>query len=235
MSQNFTGDSYDSSHVAATDLQNMEDNFAALKSQFSGTSAPSNPVLGMPWVDTTNNILKMYDGTQWVNVFNYSTGEFYIGTGFITAAMIADAARKPSLVAGETITPLNCNPTNLNVTNITGLRLLIATADGDSKTGVTSWSLVSPGYYVYIPGGTQTVRASFYFNNSSGSYASYARYKIGGLASGSVSTSNPGTWRHDVTVDVSSLSAGRYLLQFEMFSDLSSINAYINHASFWAE
>lgn len=58
MSQTYTADCFAGAHEAQTDLQNMENNFAALKSSFSGAGAPSNTVAGMPWFDTTKKVLK---------------------------------------------------------------------------------------------------------------------------------------------------------------------------------
>jgi hypothetical protein len=51
MAQNYTIDVYDSTHTAATDLQNIENNFAVLKSSHSGASTPSNTEAGMLWAD----------------------------------------------------------------------------------------------------------------------------------------------------------------------------------------
>jgi len=64
LSQNFTDDVYSSGHVAATDLQNIENNFAAIKSGFSGSASPSNPVAGMRWCDTTNLIPRLRDSSN---------------------------------------------------------------------------------------------------------------------------------------------------------------------------
>lgn len=58
MGQTFTDDVFAGGHVASTDLQNIENNFATLKSMFSGTSQPSNAVAGMPWFDTTKKVMK---------------------------------------------------------------------------------------------------------------------------------------------------------------------------------
>lgn len=58
MSQTFTDDCFAGTHVGQTDLQNMENNFAALKSCFSGTGAPSNIVPGMLWFDTDDYVMK---------------------------------------------------------------------------------------------------------------------------------------------------------------------------------
>lgn len=64
MSQDFTDDSYAGTHIGQTDLQNMENNLLVLKSSFSGTSAPSNPVAGLGWFDTGKDVLKVRDATN---------------------------------------------------------------------------------------------------------------------------------------------------------------------------
>lgn len=72
MAQNFTDDCFASGHVGQTDLQNMENNFACLKSMFSGGSAPSNPVAGMPWFDTTKKSQKQRNAgnTAWIGLMH---------------------------------------------------------------------------------------------------------------------------------------------------------------------
>ena len=64
MSQTWTDDIYDPDHEADDDLQNIENNFAALKSTFSGTSAPANTVAGMQWFDTDSKVLKARDAAN---------------------------------------------------------------------------------------------------------------------------------------------------------------------------
>lgn len=77
MSQDWTDDVFAGGHVAQTDLQNMEDNFACLKSAFSGTSAPSNPVAGMPWFDTTKKVQKVRDkdNAAWLGLMHGDTSQ----------------------------------------------------------------------------------------------------------------------------------------------------------------
>lgn len=70
MGQTFYDDTYEGGHVAASDLQNIETNFATLKSQFSGASAPASPVDGMPFMDTTKNILKTRVNGSWRGQFH---------------------------------------------------------------------------------------------------------------------------------------------------------------------
>ena len=68
MAQVYTVDTYASTQVGTTSLQNMENNFAALKSRFSGLTAPSNLEAFMAWGDTTASVLKRYNagGTAWL-------------------------------------------------------------------------------------------------------------------------------------------------------------------------
>jgi hypothetical protein len=100
MSQTFTDDCYDANHVAAVDLQAFEDNFAALKSAFSGTSAPSNPMAGMWWYDTTAHILKMRNeaNNAWLSVWDLANNKPVVAnlSNEITGAMIASAIKDPA-------------------------------------------------------------------------------------------------------------------------------------------
>lgn len=77
MSQDFTDDCYGSDHVVQTDMANIEKNFAALKSTFSGAAAPSNLVAGMWWFDTTANILKLRNeaNNAWQSVWDFANNK----------------------------------------------------------------------------------------------------------------------------------------------------------------
>jgi len=77
MSQNWTDDVFAGGHVGQTDLQNMENNFACLKSMFSGGSAPSNAIAGMPWFDTTQKVLKYRDSANaaWLGLMHGDTNQ----------------------------------------------------------------------------------------------------------------------------------------------------------------
>ena len=74
MAQTWTDDTFAAGHVAQTDLQNMENNFAALKSSFSGAAQPAGAVAGMPWFDSTQKVLKTRDNANaaWLGLFHGS-------------------------------------------------------------------------------------------------------------------------------------------------------------------
>lgn len=72
MSQTWTDDCFAAGHVGQTDLANMENNFAALKSLFSGASQPASMAACHPWFDTTKHALKVRnDGdSAWVGLMH---------------------------------------------------------------------------------------------------------------------------------------------------------------------
>jgi len=70
MAQTFINDTYAGGHNASTDLTNIEANFAALKSSFSGTTAPASAVEGMVWRDTTKHLFKEYTGSAWIGLMH---------------------------------------------------------------------------------------------------------------------------------------------------------------------
>jgi hypothetical protein len=70
MSQVFTDNSFDLSHIATLDLQAFEDNFSALKSNFSGSGAPPNVVAGMTWYDTGKYVLKRMGTSAWYGLMH---------------------------------------------------------------------------------------------------------------------------------------------------------------------
>ena len=67
MTQGFIDNCFARGNIAATDMANMERNFAALKSSFSGVSAPANAAAFQFWGDTVKKCLKhrSSDETVW--------------------------------------------------------------------------------------------------------------------------------------------------------------------------
>lgn len=70
--QTYYDNVYAGGMVVQTSMQCIEDNFAALKSTFSGAAAPNNPAGGMLWLDTTNNLLKQRDvaNAAWITLWD---------------------------------------------------------------------------------------------------------------------------------------------------------------------
>ncbi|RLB61890.1 MAG: hypothetical protein DRH08_13245 [Deltaproteobacteria bacterium] len=93
MAQGYENDCFDASHVAQTDMAQVEENIQALHSSQSGTSAPSNVVKGTPWLDITTDavVWKIYDGTAWQSVWDVTNNKPIIAnlSEDITSAMLA--------------------------------------------------------------------------------------------------------------------------------------------------
>jgi hypothetical protein len=95
MAQTFTDDNFAAGHAGLTDMQNIENNFTALKSSFSGAGAPSDAVAGMPWFHTTNKILKIRNNANdsWLGVlYGAATLKTWIYANAADDGWVVDAA-----------------------------------------------------------------------------------------------------------------------------------------------
>lgn len=70
MAQNFRDNCFVYGHTPYTDMTVIEDNFACLKSMFSGPTAPANPISGYPWFCTSTRNLRMRNASNsaWVGI-----------------------------------------------------------------------------------------------------------------------------------------------------------------------
>ncbi len=67
MAQNFTTDWYELTYVVDTAFQNAENNDNVLRSNFSGSAAPTSPVVGQQWFDIDTGTMKVYEiDAQWI-------------------------------------------------------------------------------------------------------------------------------------------------------------------------
>jgi len=87
MSQTYTDNVYATDHAVQTDMQNVENNFAALKSAFSGATTPANTVAGMWWFDTTANILKLRNeaNNAWLSVWDFANNRALAAASAVNA------------------------------------------------------------------------------------------------------------------------------------------------------
>jgi hypothetical protein len=100
MTQNYTDNIPAWGNRVDDDVEKMANNFAALKSSFSGPSAPSNPVAGMWWYDTTAHILKVRNeaNNAWLSVWDLANNKPVIAnlSNEITGAMINSSLKSPA-------------------------------------------------------------------------------------------------------------------------------------------
>lgn len=101
MSQTFDATKPNVSQTMTDALAAIRDHQNAVVSSFSGPSAPSAPVAGMPWYDTVNSVNKRYNGSGWdiVSTTTVATdtlweaaGDLVVGTGANTSARLAVGA-----------------------------------------------------------------------------------------------------------------------------------------------
>ncbi|OGB78279.1 MAG: hypothetical protein A2496_24420 [Burkholderiales bacterium RIFOXYC12_FULL_60_6] len=139
MTQNFTDNCFDPNNTAQTDLQNIENNFAAVKSQFSGAGAPANPVPGMPWVDLTRHMLccRNEANNAWLDVFNLATGQPAYTLPAATAAVRGGIKLGARLsLTGDVLSADNQTPTYPIAVNLGGTGASTASTAADNLSVV---------------------------------------------------------------------------------------------------
>ena len=96
MSQTYTDNVFATDHAVQTDMQNIENNFVALKSTFWGPDAPSDPVAGMWWGDTTNKIIKLRNeaNNAWLSIWDFANNKPIVTN--IVSADFAAALKDPA-------------------------------------------------------------------------------------------------------------------------------------------
>ena len=159
MSQTFTDDCFAGGHQAQIDLQSYKDNFAALKSNFSGASAPANLVAGMIWADNSGSdvVLKVR------NKLNNAWGT----TGFPTGTVV---------LFGQAAAPVGW--TQITTHNNKALR--IVSGAGGGSGGTLGMSSATVGDHVLSVGEMPThghVAAYYelYVTPAGGGYVAFSR------------------------------------------------------------
>lgn len=231
MSQDFTDDCFDPDHDAlATDMPNIENNFAALKSSFSGTSAPPDTVAGMWWFDTTNNIMKLRNEANdaWMSIFDFDT----LAPAGLTATLaeinaVCDGCLSSAAEINDACNGVTARNSHVH-SNITVTAGTNMTGGGALSADITLNAMVAGIVAVDDPTATRTITGDIYAavaslyvdvddvdklrliarlkSSFSGATASI-RFTIGALtATAATTTSTSYTTVRTASLDVSSLS-----------------------------
>lgn len=84
------------------DILAMKNKFDSLQSSFSGTSAPTSPVIGQLWADTTDDIMKVrnFAGTGWdASLHGDSSCKIWIYRNDTNVGMVIDATVSDRVLA----------------------------------------------------------------------------------------------------------------------------------------
>jgi len=253
MSQDWNTDVYDKdARSADAIMQDVEKMLDTLQSSFSGGSAPSSPVAGMWWFDTTANLLKLRNeaNNAWLSVWDLANNKPIITnlSDEITVAMIAASAKDPAAgtaglrtIGTGAVQAAAGNDSRFGVADDNSVTMekmqhgsiMLPFVEGSGNTVSPAWFTVHTcGGKVYIPANATSVTMSCELRSDNASGIAYGRFDIGGLNSSSVTVSGvTWTWRDTATSDVSSLD-GWYALSLEAYTNNVSYTAYIRNSSF---
>lgn len=201
MSQTYYDDVYSGSMAGATTLQRIENNFAAVKSLWSGSTAPSDPVAGMPWIDTTKHLFKIRNeaNTAWLEIWDLTKADF--DSMFAAALGVLDGDRGDITVSGNGMT-WTISATAITVSQMAEYaagNYPICVSIPQASTG-ESTSTYTKVKEIYLSRGGK-VRVKFQGHRESGSNG-YARVYVNGVAVGTEQTlgATYTTYSEDFTV-----------------------------------
>ena len=221
-----------STRNALEDLTAIRNNFAALKSCFSGPSSPPNPVAGMWWYDTTANMLKIRNeaNNAWLDVYDFGNARAPLallatncsrtvvaGTGVSVAGNLASGNVTVGLSSGGVgatqLADGAVNPSKLSGYTAASTYLIIS-VDSEAQVGATSYTK-----YREIrldKGGSLRITFDLYCAGSGN--AAHARIYRNGSAVGTARVRTDSGWQ-TFTEDISGWSAGD-LVQLYAYHDL---------------
>jgi hypothetical protein len=252
MAQTFTENCFAPTNAALTDLQNMENNFLALKTMFSGSSAPADSTGGMPWADTGNKILKIRNSANdaWVSIIDFSTnstnaGSVYkvqrtvtAGTGLTGGGQLTTDITVS--VASSGIDSAQIKTGAVTVDKLSGVAKALGSGSGAVTISSTAYSA---GYLVpfVCPTGPSTITAYVCFKADAPTRT--ANVTLGIYSTASVLTTHTGTTvshagedyrMRPITLAATTLSAGtQYILG--VFGNVDADSMTINGVSaYWS-
>ncbi len=176
MSQSYSSNCFSTANVIETDMQNIENNFDALRSLFSGSSSPTSPDAGQLWYDTGSSSVKIRYNSSWVEWWDMDgqcVAAGKVGTDSLASGAVTDA--KVTSVGGSKITDNSIAGGKIQNNVVTPSKMAAGSSylwqwssdkvtdlDAD-ETGVVLSGVVNGTYkawqraYLYIPSGAKYV------------------------------------------------------------------------------
>jgi len=260
MSQTYTDNCFTTTGVVQTQMGQVEENFAALKSAFSGATTPANTVAGMWWFDTTANILKLRNeaNSAWLSVWDFANNKPILANNIIGdfAAALKDPAAGTAgfrtigttavkACAGndarlsDTRTPIDASVTTAKIAdnNVTLEKMETGTVPiagyGSTQTGSTDYyAQKSPNTAVYIPTSATIITLSCELRAEHTGYTVHAKFTVGDSDSTIMSSSSNSFAVKTATFDASALS-GSYAILVLLQGNCRPSDAYIKNVSIY--
>lgn len=200
MAQNYTEDCFAAGNAGQTDLHNMENNFHCLKTNFSGSSAPSDSTAGMLWADTGNKILKMRGSASdaWVSLIDFSThttnsGSVYRLQRTVTAGTGLSGGGQLTTnitinVASSGIDSAQLKDKSVTQSKLSGVASLIGSGAGKVMAHIgATYSTVPTAVIPFVcPTGPSTIAVSISLLNPSTQHDARGRFTVINSTGGSV-------------------------------------------------
>lgn len=161
-----------------TDRTTLNNNIGALRSSFSGSSAPSSPtpVEGQLWADSTNDFLYIYDGSSWRQVVKYSSSSGYHQSSFDIAANTTFA---PYFTATQTIRLMSA----AQAITITAVQITSDTSAATDASNYYTFALQNGG----TAGSSSTAICSQTTNSSGGAaITANTSYSLGTISNANI-------------------------------------------------
>jgi hypothetical protein len=209
MSQDFHGVFVPTEQAQVTMQKLIEESLDALRTNWEGIASPGSPSPSQWFSDTTNNKLRIrkQDGTDWEDIYDFGTSEVVLAAQQVEATHISDAARKPSLISGESISPSSCSiQAQFSTVSLFGVPSeffpLFTTPTATTGVGVltsgTQTTLLSSK--IYVPSNAGTLYAMLYLVTCS------AQFVVGALTSTNTGIVTGPGWSSVIFKDLSTLS-----------------------------
>jgi len=249
-------DTYGGGHVAATDLQQIKDNFAVLKSTFKGTSAPANIVAGQLWVDTTNHILKVRNeaNSAWLSIWDLANdkpcGQDFTDGAYLDGDKI-DIDWNPSnytptdVAETSDVNDLSAHLKGLDnkagaldsaigsishdLGNIESYSVnLVSASDASPVVSMTGTDWVTVlNHRIYIPANAEVLAMVANLVSETPGYRVYARFVIGGSNSSTVDVHESSyAWTSESILNVSAKS-GWYTMAIQLKEEIGRGGAHM--------
>ena len=232
----YSSECFSTAAVIETNMQQIEDNFDALRNHFAGSTAPTSPDAGQFWYDTGSSMLKVRYNSSWVNLWDMdgqAVAPGQVKTDSLAAGLLSTDSTGRSKMANGFIKSSHVEDvdvtkiTNLNKSMIVAQAMPTAGASTGAQTVVWSTGDVStaakPMGRIYIPNsGASKLRGTFWGGQNSVAVVCKITVgtcvvEMGTIPSGSESTYVDSSTYIDVTAFLGTLQnlaiGGDYVMQ----------------------